>query len=59
MVFADHINPPLSTYDEPKGFIEQKADELILSLLDPPSGDGYRSKNLSLSHLPFVDRSIR
>ena len=34
IVFSNYTNPPLTTFDQPKRFIGQKAAELILSLLD-------------------------
>ena len=37
IVFSNYTNPPLTTFDQPKRFIGQKAAELILSLLDPNS----------------------
>ncbi|HLO31543.1 MAG TPA: LacI family DNA-binding transcriptional regulator [Anaerolineales bacterium] len=37
IVFSNYTNPPLTTFDQPKRFIGQKAAELILSLLDPTS----------------------
>jgi len=37
IVFSDYTNPPLTTFDQPKRFIGQKAAELILSLLDSTS----------------------
>lgn len=33
IVFSNYTNPPLTTFDQPKRFIGQKAAELILSLL--------------------------
>jgi DNA-binding LacI/PurR family transcriptional regulator len=38
IVFSNYTNPPLTTFDQPKRFIGQKAAELILSLLSQPSG---------------------
>lgn len=37
IIFSDYSNPPLTTFDQPKRFIGQKAAELILSLLDSSS----------------------
>jgi DNA-binding LacI/PurR family transcriptional regulator len=37
IIFSNYTNPPLTTFDQPKRFIGQKAAELILSLLDPTS----------------------
>lgn len=37
IVFSNYTNPPLTTFDQPKRFIGQKAAELILSLLDSTS----------------------
>jgi DNA-binding LacI/PurR family transcriptional regulator len=37
IVFSNYTNPPLTTFDQPKRFIGQKAAELILSLLGPVS----------------------
>lgn len=37
IVFSNYTNPPLTTFDQPKRFIGQKAAELILSLLDATS----------------------
>lgn len=37
IVFSNYTNPPLTTFDQPKRFIGQKAAELILSLLNPTS----------------------
>ena len=37
IIFSDYSNPPLTTFDQPKRFIGQKAAELILSLLDSTS----------------------
>ena len=37
IVFSDYTNPPLTTFDQPKRFIGQKAAELILGLLDTTS----------------------
>lgn len=37
IVFSNYTNPPLTTFDQPKRFIGQKAAELILSLLRPAS----------------------
>jgi DNA-binding LacI/PurR family transcriptional regulator len=34
IVFSNYTNPPLTTFDQPKKFIGQKAAELILNLLD-------------------------
>lgn len=34
IVFSDYTNPPLTTFDQPKRFIGQKAAELLLTLLD-------------------------
>jgi DNA-binding LacI/PurR family transcriptional regulator len=34
IVFSNYTNPPLTTFDQPKRFIGQKAAELILNLLD-------------------------
>jgi DNA-binding LacI/PurR family transcriptional regulator len=34
IVFSNYTNPPLTTFDQPKRFIGQKAAELILRLLD-------------------------
>lgn len=34
IVFSNYTTPPLTTFDQPKRFIGQKAAELILSLLD-------------------------
>jgi DNA-binding LacI/PurR family transcriptional regulator len=33
IIFSNYTNPPLTTFDQPKRFIGQKAAELILSLL--------------------------
>ena len=38
IVFSNYTNPPLTTFDQPKRFIGQKAAELILSLLESTSG---------------------
>ena len=37
IIFSNYTNPPLTTFDQPKRFIGQKAAELILSLLDTTS----------------------
>jgi DNA-binding LacI/PurR family transcriptional regulator len=37
IVFSNYTNPPLTTFDQPKRFIGQKAAELILSLLHSSS----------------------
>ncbi len=37
IVFSNYTSPPLTTFDQPKRFIGQKAAELILSLLDSSS----------------------
>lgn len=37
IVFSNYTNPPLTTFDQPKRFIGQKAAELILSLLNATS----------------------
>ena len=37
IVFSNYTNPPLTTIDQPKRFIGQKAAELILSLLNTTS----------------------
>ncbi len=37
IVFSNYTNPPLTTFDQPKRFIGQKAAELLLSLLSPAS----------------------
>jgi DNA-binding LacI/PurR family transcriptional regulator len=37
IVFSNYTNPPLTTFDQPKRFIGQKAAELILSLLNSTS----------------------
>jgi DNA-binding LacI/PurR family transcriptional regulator len=37
IVFSEYTNPPLTTFDQPKRFIGQKAAELVLSLLDSTS----------------------
>ena len=37
IVFSNYTNPPLTTFDQHKRFIGQKAAELILSLLDSTS----------------------
>lgn len=37
IVFSNYTNPPLTTLDQPKRFIGQKAAELILSLVDSGS----------------------
>jgi DNA-binding LacI/PurR family transcriptional regulator len=37
IVFSNYTNPPLTTFDQPKKFIGQKAAELILNLLDKTS----------------------
>lgn len=37
IVFSNYTNPPLTTFDQPKRFIGQKAAELILSLLNSSS----------------------
>jgi DNA-binding LacI/PurR family transcriptional regulator len=37
IIFSNFTNPPLTTFDQPKRFIGQKAAELILSLLGPMS----------------------
>ena len=37
IVFSNYTNPPLTTFDQPKRFIGQKAAELVLSLLNPVS----------------------
>lgn len=37
IVFSNYTNPALTTFDQPKRFIGQKAAELILSLLNPAS----------------------
>ena len=37
IVFSNYTNPPLTTFDQPKRFIGQKAAELILSLIDSTS----------------------
>jgi len=37
IVFSDFTNPPLTTFDQPKRFIGQKATELLISLLRPAS----------------------
>jgi DNA-binding LacI/PurR family transcriptional regulator len=37
IIFSNYTNPPLTTFDQPKRFIGQKAAELILSLLNPTS----------------------
>ena len=37
IIFSNYTNPPLTTFDQPKRFIGQKAAELILSLLSPAS----------------------
>ena len=37
IVFSNYTNPPLTTFDQPKRFIGQKAAELILSLLESTS----------------------
>jgi DNA-binding LacI/PurR family transcriptional regulator len=37
IVFSNYTNPPLTTFDQPKRFIGQKAAELILSQLDSTS----------------------
>ncbi|MEO8354787.1 MAG: LacI family DNA-binding transcriptional regulator [Chloroflexota bacterium] len=34
IIFSDYTNPPLTTFDQPKRFIGQKAAELILNLLN-------------------------
>jgi DNA-binding LacI/PurR family transcriptional regulator len=37
IAFSNYTNPALTTFDQPKRFIGQKAAELLLSLLKPPS----------------------
>lgn len=37
IVFSNYTNPPLTTFDQPKRFIGQRAAELILSLLSSTS----------------------
>lgn len=37
VVFSNYTNPPLTTFDQPKRFIGQKAAELVLSLLNSTS----------------------
>ncbi len=37
IVFSNYTNPPLTTFDQPKRFIGQKAAELMLSLVDSTS----------------------
>jgi DNA-binding LacI/PurR family transcriptional regulator len=37
IIFSNYTNPPLTTFDQPKRFIGQKAAELILGLLDTTS----------------------
>ncbi|RIK29132.1 MAG: LacI family transcriptional regulator [Anaerolineae bacterium] len=37
IVFSNYTNPPLTTFDQPKRFIGQRAAELILSLLSSAS----------------------
>ncbi len=37
IVFSNYTHPPLTTFDQPKRFIGQKAAELILSLMSPVS----------------------
>ena len=37
IVFSNYTNPPLTTFDQPKRFIGQKAAELVLSLLNSTS----------------------
>ena len=48
IVFSNYTNPPLTTFDQPKRFIGQKAAELILSLLDPIAKLGVPEQKLQI-----------
>ncbi len=39
IVFSDYTNPPLTSFDQPKRFIGQKAAELLLGLLETTPGN--------------------
>ncbi len=40
IVFSAYINPPLTTFDQPKRFIGAEAARLLLELLQSPASDG-------------------
>jgi DNA-binding LacI/PurR family transcriptional regulator len=48
IVFSNYTNPPLTTFDQPKRFIGQKAAELTLSLLDTASRTSVREQKIQI-----------
>jgi DNA-binding LacI/PurR family transcriptional regulator len=48
IVFSDYTNPPLTTFDQPKRFIGQKAAELILNLLDTKTEIGVPEQKIQV-----------
>jgi DNA-binding LacI/PurR family transcriptional regulator len=48
IVFSNYTNPPLTTFDQPKRFIGQKAAELILSLLDSTSRENVPDQKIQV-----------
>ena len=48
IVFSNYTNPPLTTFDQPKRFMGQKAAELILSLLDSASKIGMLEQKIQV-----------
>lgn len=48
IVFSNYTNPPLTTFDQPKRFIGQKAAELILSLLCSTAKDNLPEQKIQI-----------
>jgi len=48
IIFSNYTNPPLTTFDQPKRFIGQKAAELILSLLDLTSRENVPDQKIQV-----------
>jgi DNA-binding LacI/PurR family transcriptional regulator len=48
IVFSNYTNPPLTTFDQPKKFIGQKAAELILNLLDRTAKDSLFEQKIQV-----------
>lgn len=48
IVFSNYTNPPLTTFDQPKRFIGQKAAELILSILASTSAVNVAEQKIQI-----------
>ena len=58
IVFSNYTNPPLTTFDQPKKFIGQKAAELILNLLDTTTKTDVPEQKIQVLKGKFVGPQI-